>query len=606
MGRRYPVSFTFLLFLVCFLAGAIQSRAQQPVWSATGSLGTARARHTATLLTNGKVLVMGGVRVTEPCCTLAEGAELYDPATGKWSATGSPALQRFDHMAFRLGNGKVLIAGGSSSRSPFITNAELYDPDTGTWSAAANLREPRIFHGGVLLNDGRVLMAGGIAGASAEIYNPATNTWTFAGTMNAARAGFSLILLPDGKALAAGGLDLDGENALRSAEIFDPSANRWTSTGEFNNARFLHQAILLANGKALIAGGGDPDDNGILTSTELYDPVTGRWTRTGDLLLPRISHSLLLLPGGKVLMAGGPTNQTELYDPQAGSWMLTAAANETRIGQTATLLPNGKVLVAGGHLPFSQSFSSAELFDGGASVLASLSSASFMNGRLAPETIVAGFGANLATGTQTAVGLPLPTQLAGVILRVRDVTGTERAAPLLFVSPTQINYQIPHGTANGPALLTVSSGATGVVDIASVAPGLFTANASGQGVAAAVAFRLKADGSQSFEPVARFDAAQNRFVAVPLDLGPDVGASSDQVFLILYGTGLRFRSDLAAVSASIGGTTSEVLFAGATPGFAGLDQINLRLPRVLAGRGEVEVALAADGQFANKVRIAIR
>ena len=131
---------------------------------------------------------------------------------------------------------------------------------------------------------------------------------------------------------------------------------------------------------------------------------------------------------------------------------------------------------------------------------------------------------------------------------------------------------------------------------------LFAANSDGHGVAAAVALRVKPDGTQSFEPVSQFDSAQNRFVAVPIDLGPD----SDQVFLVLYGTGVRFRSSLAGVSARIGGADAQVTFAGAQDQFVGLDQINVRLPRSLAGRGDVEVVLMADGRMANTVKVNIR
>ena len=138
--------------------------------------------------------------------------------------------------------------------------------------------------------------------------------------------------------------------------------------------------------------------------------------------------------------------------------------------------------------------------------------------------------------------------------------------------------------------------------IANVAPGLFSANADGQSVAAAVVLRIKADGAQIFEPVAQFDAGLNRFVAAPIDLGP----ASDKVFLALFGTGIRFRSALSAVKAAIGGTDSEVLFADAAPGFVGLDQVNVRLPRSLAGRGEVDVAMSVDGMAANKVRVSVR
>ena len=139
-----------------------------------------------------------------------------------------------------------------------------------------------------------------------------------------------------------------------------------------------------------------------------------------------------------------------------------------------------------------------------------------------------------------------------------------------------------------------------------VAPSLFAANGNGQGVAAAVALRIKADGSQSFEPVARFEPGQNRFVAAPIDLGPDLGAASDQVFLILYGTGIKFRSSLAAVSARIGGENVQTLYAGTQGGIVGLDQVNLPLSRSLAGRGEVEVALTVEGRMTNTLKVNIR
>ncbi len=238
--------------------------------------------------------------------------------------------------------------------------------------------------------------------------------------------------------------------------------------------------------------------------------------------------------------------------------------------------------------------------------VASVSAASFSGDALAAASIVSAFGVNLATGVQVAETQPLPTVLAGTRVLVRDSAGVERAAPLFFVAPNQINYQMPPGTASGAATVTATSGdgsvSAGAAQIASVAPGLFTANANGQGVAAAVALRIRADGAQSFEQIARFDPAQNRFVAVPLDLGPE----GEQVFLILFGTGLRFRSGLSAVAISLGGVDAPPLFADASPGFIGLDQINLGVPRSLAGRGEIEMRLLVDGKVANPVRISVR
>jgi uncharacterized protein (TIGR03437 family) len=237
--------------------------------------------------------------------------------------------------------------------------------------------------------------------------------------------------------------------------------------------------------------------------------------------------------------------------------------------------------------------------------VASVSAASFSGAELASESIVAAFGAGLATATQVATSVPLPTTLAGTTVKVRDSAGVTRDAPLFFVAPTQVNYLIPAGTAAGAATVTITSGAgaisTGATQIASVAPGLFSANANGQGVAAAVVLRIKANGDRIYEAISRFDAAQQRFVAIPIDLGP----ATDAVYLILYGTGLRFRSALTAVTASIGGTNAGVLYAGGETGFVGLDQVNVLLPRSLIGRGEVDVVVTADGKAANTVRVAI-
>ncbi len=235
----------------------------------------------------------------------------------------------------------------------------------------------------------------------------------------------------------------------------------------------------------------------------------------------------------------------------------------------------------------------------------SVSAASFSGTELGRDSILAGFGVNLATATQVANTTPLPTTLANTTVKVRDSAGTERLAPLFFVSSGQINYLLPAGTATGAATITVTSGdgsvSRGTAQIAAVAPGLFSANASGSGVAAAVVLRRNAAGQDTFEPVARLDGSA--FVPVPIDLGP----ATDQVFLILYGTGIRGRSALSAVTAKIGGTDVPVLFAGEAAGFAGLDQVNLGpLPRSLAGRGVADVVLMVDGKTANTVTVTIR
>jgi uncharacterized protein (TIGR03437 family) len=237
--------------------------------------------------------------------------------------------------------------------------------------------------------------------------------------------------------------------------------------------------------------------------------------------------------------------------------------------------------------------------------LITVSAASYALFTGAREAIVATFGVNLAQTTLVANTLPLPTSLGNTSLRLKDSAGVERAAPLFFVSPTQINFLIPPDTAPGVATITARSGssdvAAGTVQITPVAPGLFTANASGLGLAAAAVLQIKANGTQSFEPVARLDAT-NRFVPVPIDLSNE----NEAVYLLLFGTGLRQRSAQQNVVAQLGGSNLPVQYAGAQGGLVGLDQINLQLPRSLQGRGEVELTLLVDGRVTNPVKLHIK
>ncbi len=238
--------------------------------------------------------------------------------------------------------------------------------------------------------------------------------------------------------------------------------------------------------------------------------------------------------------------------------------------------------------------------------LAVVSAASYSGLQLAAEEIVSGFGGGLATTTATAGGQPLPTTLNGTSVKVRDHLGVERLAPLFFISPTQINFQIPAGTSGGgAATMTVSINnnavAVGTATMAAAAPSLFSADASGKGPAAANALRIKADNARLFEPVAGYDQTQQKFLPMPIDPGP----STDQVFLIMYGTGVRNHGDLSKVKVTIGGVDAEVLFAGAQGDYTGLDQLNVRLPRTLSA-GEHEVIVNLGGQVSNAVRIAIK
>ena len=239
--------------------------------------------------------------------------------------------------------------------------------------------------------------------------------------------------------------------------------------------------------------------------------------------------------------------------------------------------------------------------------VANVSSASFSGAMLAGESIVAAFGSNLATSTQAATTLPLPASLAGTTVKVKDSVGTERLAPLFFVSTGQVNYQVPPGTTAGAAIIIITSGdgsiSAGTAQIAAVAPGLFTFNGDGRGVPSGYVLRYRnnTDVTTSDDRLADLDA-QNMWVPHPLNLGPE----TDQVFLVLFGTGIRSRSDLSRVNVKIGGTDAAALYAGPQGAFVGLDQVNLLVPRSLIGRGVVDVVVTIDAKIANTVKVHIR
>jgi uncharacterized protein (TIGR03437 family) len=228
---------------------------------------------------------------------------------------------------------------------------------------------------------------------------------------------------------------------------------------------------------------------------------------------------------------------------------------------------------------------------------ATVPATTFSGNVVSSNSIASLFGSDLATGIEAATSAPLPTVLRGTTVTIRDSAGKDTPAPLFFVSPSQINFLVPN-FVTGDALAIVKSNdkIVGVSEILNslVSPGLFSANANGKGVAAAVALCVAANGAQTFLPVARYDQTQQQFVPVPLDL-----AACDQLYLILYGSGFRPPSGVSdpKVTVKVGGLDVPTLFVGAAPGFVGLDQINIGpLPRALAGRGLVDIVVSVDLQ----------
>jgi uncharacterized protein (TIGR03437 family) len=219
---------------------------------------------------------------------------------------------------------------------------------------------------------------------------------------------------------------------------------------------------------------------------------------------------------------------------------------------------------------------------------------------VAPNSIASAFGRQIGSSTAQATSLPLPTLLGGVSVNVVDSAKATRFAPLFYVSPNQINFVVPDGVANGMATFNVagrSDSTTSTVTVAAVAPSVFTANGNGVGVAAAIAIR-RIIASQTDTQVPVYQCNANGCSSTGITMGSDV-----HVFLELFGTGIRGRTSLANVKATIGGESVDVLFAGPQGEFPGLDQVNLSLPQTLHAEGETDVILTVDGQAANKVRV---
>jgi hypothetical protein len=331
-------------------------------FTGVGTMVSPRANHTATLLPDGQVLLAGGFTGAEASVVLAS-AELFDPTTGSFSAVGGQMVApRAQHTATLLADGKVLLAGGTdnASKSP-LASAELYDPGSQTFTATGSLTTARVAHAAILLpkpfQTGEVLLAGGVdssgaTSATAEVYNPTTGTFTSTAlAMVSSRAYFPAAIIvgdPEG-VLIPGGLEGQGEQVRAISPVdlyFDPFFV--PDAHPMQVARFGHAATLLPDTQVLITG----NDQFSGPNAELFDPTTRRFALTSSGACPgspgcplhiRSYHSATLVPSGSVLLVGGlgnnvATGTTELYTPSANTF--TAGPELTPVFfHTATLLP---------------------------------------------------------------------------------------------------------------------------------------------------------------------------------------------------------------------------------------------------------------------------
>ena len=307
----------------------------------TGSMIFARTAHTATRLVDGRVLIAGGGVAS---------AELYDPASRMFTATGNMTLAQDARSATLLANstlpnyGKVLVAGGGD------LIAELFDPTAGTFTPTGSMLASHLGQTATLLQNGQVLIAGGET-AKAEIFNPSTGAFTATGSMTVSRSGHTATLLPDGRVLIAGGmldivpgtLPIPTSPGVDSAELYDPASGTFIATGSMSKGRTGHTATLLADGNVLVTG----TDN----TAELFSPGAGTFAVAGE-RHPGSGATATLRDDGTVLVAGGRTRPSnalaELFAPESGGFVATGSLITRRDGHTATRLDDGTVLVTGG------------------------------------------------------------------------------------------------------------------------------------------------------------------------------------------------------------------------------------------------------------------
>jgi uncharacterized protein (TIGR03437 family) len=555
----------------------------QPVAGAFAITGLDPVAGTMTLLRNGQVLFAGGGTTD---------AEIYDPPSATLSATGSMNVARTASTHVLLQDGRVLFAGGVVNNQP-VTSAEIYDPASGAFSPTSSLPFAYVAITAALLPDGRVLIVGNQLTATSPpqsqaptIFDPTSGRFS---ATNAVPMMYPVATpLADGSILVVG-VTLDG--ASNVAFLYDWANGNFRPTGSAtgSNAPYsifpqdfglaqvetetrLFGMSLLANGDVLLVGGEDGNaagDLGARKTAEIYDPLTETFHQTGSMPLAMMSPSATTLPSGLVLVTGA--EGAALYDPAAGQFIsLDDVGRLVGVQGPAVPLADGTALVGSAYLYVQSPYvvSSASLASpmaaGSFATMFGVFGSSFYGPGLAQAPIS-------ASNSQSP-----PTTLGGVSVLIRDSGGILWSAAMLYVSPTQINFEVPAGLAPGNAVIAAMN-ANGGADapaamITNVAPGLFTLPNST--LAAAYATRIEPDGSQTILPAG---------APIPLDQRP--------VYLCLFGTGIRGLSSMNGISASIGGVNATVSYAGPQGSIPGLDQVNVLIPPSLKGDGYVPVQL---------------
>lgn len=298
---------------------------KEETWTSVPDMAQPRMRHTATLLDSGKVLIAGGYfgngngfpslfrhfngtdNISHSAC------ELYDPNTGAFSTAQPLNTGRFWHRAVKLQDGRVLVIGGLNVTQGALSSCEIYNPENGQWSQAAPLNLARVRFTATLLQNGSVLITGGHNGrgkvpfSSCELYLPGEDKWIEVASMSRTRGYHSGILMADGKVMVSGGFSGPGQPDWNDSEIFDPDSGTWIMAGSMSLPRHNHESSLIPSGEVVIFSGSNCQTGGAHSGIEYYDSKEEVWKDTNIVMLGVKWAMATILENEHVLITGGLT-----------------------------------------------------------------------------------------------------------------------------------------------------------------------------------------------------------------------------------------------------------------------------------------------------------